>query len=109
MLVVDIHHIHEYIAPAHAGLPNLLLAHSLGSFMTQHYISEHGDQLAGVALSGTSGRPPAIAQPGSCWQISSAGVPARTAKARSTSQDVLRGFEPLVRAGPHALRLAIPR
>jgi alpha-beta hydrolase superfamily lysophospholipase len=62
--VDDIHHIHEYIVSAHAGLPNLLLAHSLGSFMTQHYISEHGDQLAGVALSGTSGRPPAIARPG---------------------------------------------
>jgi alpha-beta hydrolase superfamily lysophospholipase len=62
--VDDLGHVNEHITASHAGLPNLLLAHSLGSFMTQHYISEHGDRLAGVALSGTSGRPPAIARPG---------------------------------------------
>ncbi|HVU87014.1 MAG TPA: alpha/beta hydrolase [Pirellulales bacterium] len=62
--VDDLSCIHQHIAAAQPGLPHLLLAHSLGSFMAQHFISEHGDRFAGVALSGTSGRPPAIARPG---------------------------------------------
>ena len=43
------------------GLPLVLMGHSLGSFMVQQLIGEQGDGLAGAVLSGTSGKPPAIA------------------------------------------------
>jgi pimeloyl-ACP methyl ester carboxylesterase len=32
-----------------------LMGHSLGSFMTQYFISEHGETLAAAVLSGSSG------------------------------------------------------
>jgi len=37
------------------------MGHSLGSFMTQYFISEHGEALAGAVLSGSNGKPPPIA------------------------------------------------
>ena len=42
------------------GLPQVFMAHSMGSFMGQTYIAEHGSELAAAVLSGTSGPPPAI-------------------------------------------------
>ena len=42
------------------GLPLIFIGHSLGSIMGQQFIAEHGQALAGAALSGTSGTPPAI-------------------------------------------------
>jgi alpha-beta hydrolase superfamily lysophospholipase len=36
----------------------------MGSFMTQQFISERGDSLAGAALSGSNGAPPGIARVG---------------------------------------------
>ncbi len=36
----------------------------MGSFMTQQFISEHGDSLAGAVLSGSNGAPPATARVG---------------------------------------------
>jgi alpha-beta hydrolase superfamily lysophospholipase len=41
-----------------------MLGHSMGSFMTQQFISEHGDALTGAALSGSNGAPPATAKLG---------------------------------------------
>ena len=41
-----------------------LLGHSLGSFMAQQFITEHGDALAGVVLSGSGGRPKPLAVAG---------------------------------------------
>jgi alpha-beta hydrolase superfamily lysophospholipase len=38
----------------------VLFGHSMGSIMGQQFIAEHGDALAGVALSGSNGPPPAI-------------------------------------------------
>ena len=44
-----------------AGAPIVFLGHSLGSFLGRGFIAKHSDALAGVALSGSNGKPPAIA------------------------------------------------
>lgn len=43
------------------GAPVILLGHSMGSTMARQFITEHGEVLAGVALSGPNGQPPAMA------------------------------------------------
>jgi alpha-beta hydrolase superfamily lysophospholipase len=47
----------QRIATDHPGLPIVLIGHSMGSFMAQHFISEHGEALSGVVLAGSSGKP----------------------------------------------------
>jgi alpha-beta hydrolase superfamily lysophospholipase len=59
--VEDMWQLNRRIAADHPELPIVLLGHSMGSFMAQHFISEHGADLAGVVLSGSNGKPPAIA------------------------------------------------
>jgi alpha-beta hydrolase superfamily lysophospholipase len=49
------------IAADHAGLPVLLLGHSMGSAMAQDFMAQHAEALAGVVLSGSGGKPPALA------------------------------------------------
>jgi alpha-beta hydrolase superfamily lysophospholipase len=56
----DLWEVNRRIAADHPGLPIILLGHSLGSFLVQHFISEHGEALAGAVLSGSDGKPPAI-------------------------------------------------
>jgi alpha-beta hydrolase superfamily lysophospholipase len=53
-LVADVHSLNRRIAVDHPGLPIFLLGHSMGSFVTQHYLFTHGDTLAGAVLSGTT-------------------------------------------------------
>jgi alpha-beta hydrolase superfamily lysophospholipase len=60
----DLWLVNRRIAADHPGLPLLLIGHSMGSFMAQHFISEHGDALAGVVLSGSDGKPGALAVAG---------------------------------------------
>lgn len=43
------------------GFPIVFMGHSLGSIMGQQFIAEHGADLAGAVLSGTSGTPAAVA------------------------------------------------
>ena len=57
----DLWQLQRRIAADHPGLPIVLLGHSMGSFMVQHFISEHGDALAGAVLSGSNGKPPLLA------------------------------------------------
>lgn len=45
---------------AYPGLPLLLLAHSMGSFVGQTLIGEHGEAYAGAVLSGSNGPPGAL-------------------------------------------------
>ena len=59
-LLDDLQAIAERIAADHPGLPRVFLGHSMGSFLGQTYIAEHGGELAAAVLSGTSGPPPAI-------------------------------------------------
>ncbi len=58
--VDDLWQLHQRIRSEHPELPILALGHSMGSFLTQQFMSEHGQSLAGVALSATNGKPPAI-------------------------------------------------
>ena len=57
----DLWSLNRHIAQQHPGAPIVLFGHSMGSFMAQAFIAEHGDALAGAILSGSNGRPPAIA------------------------------------------------
>lgn len=59
-LLDDTEAVAERIAANHPGLPRAFLGHSMGSFLGQTYIAEHGDALAAAVLSGSSGPPPAI-------------------------------------------------
>jgi len=59
--VDDLWLLNRRIANDNPGLPIVLLGHSLGSFMTQYFISEHGKALAAAVLSASNGKPPPIA------------------------------------------------
>lgn len=51
----------RFAAARHPGKPLLLFAHSMGSFMGQQLLYEHGGMLAGAVLCGSTGKPPPIA------------------------------------------------
>lgn len=57
----DLWRINRHAAARHSGLPVALLGHSMGSFMAQQFIGEHGEVLAGAVLSGSNGKPAPIA------------------------------------------------
>lgn len=59
-LLDDIEAVARRVGADHPGLPRAFLGHSMGSFLGQTYIAEHGGELAAAVLSGTSGPPPAI-------------------------------------------------
>jgi alpha-beta hydrolase superfamily lysophospholipase len=59
--VGDLWTLNRLIAKEQPGAPIVFLGHSLGSFLGRSFIAEHSDALAGAALSGSSGKPPAIA------------------------------------------------
>lgn len=48
----------------HPGLPVVLMGHSMGSMMVQHYLADYGDTIDAAVLSATSGPPNALAQAG---------------------------------------------
>ena len=60
-VVGDLWTFNRLIAAEQPGIPIVFLGHSLGSFLGRGFIAEHSDALAGVALSGSNGRPPAMA------------------------------------------------
>lgn len=43
------------------NLPVVMVGHSMGSFLTQHFIAQHGDALAGAMLCASNGKPKALA------------------------------------------------
>ena len=59
--VGDLWTLNRRIAAEHPRLPNILLGHSMGSFMAQDFVADHSDAIAGLVLSGSNGPPPAIA------------------------------------------------
>lgn len=63
-LIRDAHAVNRAIAAKHPGLPIVLLAHSMGSFVGQALLFAHPDDFVGCALSGSSGSPPLIARAG---------------------------------------------
>ena len=60
-VVGDLWTFNRVIAAEQPGTPIIFLGHSLGSFLGRGFIAEHSDALAGAALSGSNGKPPAIA------------------------------------------------
>lgn len=56
----DIDAVAQTIRGDHPALPLIFFGHSMGSFMGQRYIAEHGAELAGAVLSGSAGPPPGI-------------------------------------------------
>lgn len=60
----DVTLIRDRLAAEHPGLPVVLIGHSMGSFMAQQVIAEQGETLAGAVLSGSAGKPPAMAAAG---------------------------------------------
>jgi alpha-beta hydrolase superfamily lysophospholipase len=57
----DLWTLNRRIASDLPGVKIVLLGHSMGSFMSQRFIAEHGAALAGCVLSGSNGPPPSIA------------------------------------------------
>ena len=64
MVLGDLSQVRRRIAGDHPDQPIVLIGHSMGSFMAQHLMSEHGGAFAGVVLSGTGGKPSALAAVG---------------------------------------------
>ena len=60
-VVGDLWTLNRLIAKEQPGTPIVFLGHSLGSFLARAFIARHSDALAGVVLSGSSGKPPMIA------------------------------------------------
>jgi alpha-beta hydrolase superfamily lysophospholipase len=60
-VVGDLWTLNRRIAAEQPGIPIIFLGHSLGSFLGRSFIAAHSDALAGAALSGSNGKPPAIA------------------------------------------------
>ncbi|MEH7222754.1 lysophospholipase [Bacillus sp. JJ1566] len=63
-VVEDMLQLTDLIKKDYPNLPIFLFGHSMGSFLTRRYIQTHGDQLAGVILSGTGGDPGLIGKVG---------------------------------------------
>jgi len=60
-VVGDLWTLNRLIANEQPGLKIVFLGHSLGSFLGRSLLAEHSDALAGAILSGSNGKPPAIA------------------------------------------------
>ncbi len=58
--VDDLWAVNRRLAADAPGLKIVFFGHSMGSIMGQQFIAEHGEALAGAALSGSNGPPPAI-------------------------------------------------
>lgn len=57
LLIEDTWSVTQSIMRAHPGIPCVLFAHSMGSFVAQALIAERGAAYAGVVLAGSSGAP----------------------------------------------------
>lgn len=63
-VVQDLSQLVAHEKQEHPGLPVVLFGHSMGSFYAQQFLIEHGKEIAGAVLCGTSGKPPPIASAG---------------------------------------------
>jgi alpha-beta hydrolase superfamily lysophospholipase len=62
--VGDLWTFNRLIAAEQPGVPIVFLGHSTGSWLGQQFVSEHSEALAGVAYSGSNGKPPPLAAAG---------------------------------------------
>jgi alpha-beta hydrolase superfamily lysophospholipase len=59
--VGDLWRLNREISARHPDLAIVLFGHSMGSFLVQQLISEHGERFAGAVLSASNGKPPILA------------------------------------------------
>ncbi len=59
-MIKDLKQLTDMIKKENPGLPVFLLGHSMGSFLSQAYIQQWGNELKGVILSGTTGTQPKL-------------------------------------------------
>ncbi len=59
-----VHRLAQTIAEAHPGTKHVLFGHSMGSFMVQRMLYAHPDDADVAVLSGSNGKPPALATAG---------------------------------------------
>lgn len=60
----DIHQLNGIARKENPGVPVVVMGHSMGSFFLQHLLFAHPEDADAAVLSGTSGKPPAIAKIG---------------------------------------------
>ena len=108
-VVGDLWTLNRRIAAEQPGAPIIFLGHSLGSFLGRSFIAEHSDALAGAALSGSSGKPPAIATLGPADRPRGAAAAGQARQERAHLPDVVRRLQQAVQARAHRLRLAVAR
>lgn len=60
-MVRDVHEINNFIRKENPKLPIILFGHSMGSFISQKFAETYGDEIDGLILSGTNGKPMALA------------------------------------------------
>jgi alpha-beta hydrolase superfamily lysophospholipase len=58
--VADLIQLNKRFRTEHPDLPMCLVGHSMGSFLTMQVLMEHGQDLAGVVLTGSNGHPGAL-------------------------------------------------
>ena len=63
-VIEDMHTLTGIIKKENPGVPVFLLGHSMGSFLSQGYVSLYGNELAGLVLSGSAGDNRALARMG---------------------------------------------
>lgn len=96
--VEDLHALSERIRSDHPTLPLFLFGHSMGSFLARAYAARHGDDLAGLILSGTAGSQGLLGKAGVA--IAALEIKVRGRTARSPLMDTLtfgqynRAFSP---------------
>ena len=63
-VVADLAELVAHEKKEHPGLPVVLFGHSMGSYMVQQFLFDHGSELAGAVLSGSAGKPNLLASAG---------------------------------------------
>jgi alpha-beta hydrolase superfamily lysophospholipase len=63
-VIDDLHAVTRRAKEEQPGLPVFLLGHSMGSFLARGYAAQHGEELAGLVLTGTAGGAGALGRVG---------------------------------------------
>ncbi len=63
-VISDIRWLYRKIAQEHPDLPVFMLGHSMGSFLTRHYLALYGEDLHGAVLLGTGSHSPLVLKMG---------------------------------------------
>ncbi len=85
--VKDVKEYFDIIKKENPDLPIIIFGHSMGSFVSQRFIQSYGDEIDGVILSGTNGKPMSLTKVGIA--ISKIEVMLRGRKAKSKLMDKL--------------------